>query len=888
MAEQEITTLSLERYAPEAKALIVATQGLADASRHAEVTPLHLLSQCLTFDPGIQEVFRKANVNVPDMQSAVESALARQPVARERAWLSGLLMDLMRRAEREALRTPDSMVLVEHLLNALAQEVRGAAGEILGAFQIGPGSLRPHLGVLRSAPEVSASAPGKGGHPILGLYTAALVELARAGKVRPVIGRGVELRRLLTILERREKHHPLLVGDVGVGKATIVRGLAQRVARGDVPQSSNGLRLLELDVGALVAGTRLKGELDGRAKKLLDALAQQEGAVLVVFGFEQLYSASSQFNGLGDLLRSSLDRGEFRLLATTTPEGERRIIERDPLLYQRFTRQPILEPTGALAAEMVRGTASIYEQHHGVQISEDAIISCVTLAKRYVPDRFLPDIAFDLLDEAAASKRVDLDGVPPEFDVPLRRYESVQAQLAALAGADDEPTRRARAALSREADDLGPSVKQMQKTLASRRSARALIRSLRAELSAALSSRDTLTKRGDLAKSGELEHVTIPDLTSKLQRAELAAEQVGAGAGQPILDSTDIAQTLAVWTGVPVQKMLEAETEKLAQMEQRLGRRVVGQDPALQKVARAVRRSRVGLRDPRRPIGSFLFLGPSGVGKTELAKALAEFLFDDEHALTRLDMSEYMERHMAQRLLGAPPGYADSEQGGLLTEAVRQRPYSVLLFDEVEKAHQDVFNLLLQVLDDGRLTDGRGRLADFTNTVVIMTSNIGARLSSIGSSSGSEAEPAPPVPSRTGGEAGVEDLDGAMRAELGTFFRPEFLNRIGDIVVFGSLGKEQLYRIVDIQLDRVRKLLEARNLTLRVSDAAKTQLVEWGYEPAFGARPLERTIVRHVQDPVAEGLLAGSFTSGQTITVDLVTGGHAGNELSLRAETPSA
>jgi ATP-dependent Clp protease ATP-binding subunit ClpB len=906
MAEQEITTLSLERYAPDAKALIVATQGLADASRHAEVTPLHLLSHCLSGDPAIAEVFRKAGVNVPDMQAAVETSLARQPVARERAWLSGLLMDLMRRAEREALRTPESMVQVEHLLNALAQEVRGAAGEILGAYQIGPGSLRPHLAALRATPDLSATS-AKAGHPILALYTASLVELARAGKVRPVIGRGVELRRLLTILERREKNHPLLVGEVGVGKATIVRGLAQRLARGDVPGSMSGLRLFELDLGALVAGTRLKGELEARAKKLLDALAAQEGTVLVVFGFEQLYSATSQLTGLGDLLRSSLDRGEFRLVATTTPEGERRIIERDPLFYQRLTRQPVLEPSRALAAEMVRGAAGIYEQHHGVQISEEAIMSSVALAKRYVPDRFLPDSAFDLLDEAAASKRVDLDGVPPEFDTPLRRYESVQAQLAALSGADDEATRRARAALQREADDLGPSVKQMQKTLASRRSARALTRSLRAELSAAQASKEALTKRGEIAKAGEIEHVTIPDLTSKLERAVLAAEQAGAGTGQPVLGSTDIAQTLAVWTGVPVQKMLEAETEKLAQMEQRLARRVVGQDAALQKVARAVRRSRVGLRDPRRPIGSFLFLGPSGVGKTELAKALAEFLFDDEHALTRLDMSEYMERHMAQRLLGAPPGYADSEQGGLLTEAVRQRPYSVLLFDEVEKAHQDVFNLLLQVLDDGRLTDGRGRLADFTNTVVIMTSNIGGRLASLGGNPGAPAPalaipaapaaplPTPPMPgllataisssgsAPKGKEAGVEDLDGPMRAELGAFFRPEFLNRIGDIVVFGALGKEQLHRIVDIQLDRVRKLLEPRNLHLRVSDAAKAQLVEWGYEPEFGARPLERTIIRHVQDPVAEGLLAGSFASGQTISVDL-----GQNELLLRTESSPA
>lgn len=856
MAEQEITTLSLDRYAPDAKALIVATQALADASRHAEVTPLHLLSQCLSGDLAIQEVFRKASVNLPDLQTAVESALARQPVARDRACLSGLLLDLMRRAEREALRAPDAEVMVEHLLNALAQEVRGAAGEILGAFQVGPGSLRPHLGILRALPDGPVRS-ARGEHPILGLYTSSLVEAARAGQYGPMIGRGIELRRLLTILERRGKHHPLLVGDVGVGKATVVRGLAQRVSRGDVPGSSSTLKLLELDVGALVAGTRLRGELEGRTRKLMDALAELEGAVLVVFGFEQLYAASSQLGGLGDLLRSALNRGDFRLIGTTTPEGERRIVERDPLLYQLLTRQPVLEPSRAIAAEMVRGAAGIYEQHHGVQISEDAILSAVTLAKRYVPDRFLPDSAFDLLDEAAAAKRVEMDGVPPEFDVPLRRFESVQAQLAALHGADDDVTRRAREGLQREADELAPGVQHMHKTLDSRRSARALLGALRVELQAARTARADLTKRGDLARAGEAEHVTIPDLESRLARAEVAGKQVGVDSGQPILQSTDVAQTLAVWTGVPVAKMLEAETEKLTRMEERLARRVVGQELALNKVARAVRRSRVGLRDPRRPIGSFLFLGPSGVGKTELAKALAEFLFDDEHALTRLDMSEYMERHMAQRLLGAPPGYADSEQGGLLTEAVRQRPYSVLLFDEVEKAHQDVFNLLLQVLDDGRLTDGRGRLADFTNTVVIMTSNIGSQM----------VVDADPV--RLDTEIGAQDLRTALRSELQGFFRPEFLNRIGDIVIFGSLSRDHLHRIVDIQLDRVRRLLDPRGLSLSVSDAAKARLVELGYEPAFGARPLERVIVRHVQDPVAEGLLAGKFASGQTIAVEL-------------------
>jgi ATP-dependent Clp protease ATP-binding subunit ClpB len=822
MAEQEITTLTLQRYSPEAKALIVATQALADASRHAEVTPLHLLSQCLTGELAVQEVFRRAASNFTDLQAAVEAALARQPVARERATLSALLLDLMKRAEREALRAPEGSLHVEHLLNALAQEVRGVAGELLGAFQIGPGSLRPHLSSLRSAAEAPLR-PENGKHPVLALYTTSYVARARAGQFGPVLGRDPELRRLLTILDRRDKHHPLLVGENGVGKATIIRGLAQRLVRLDVPTSAASMDLLELDVGALVAGTRLRGELEARARKLTDALAEQAGAVLVVIGIDQLYATSSALGGLGDLLRSAIDRGSFRLIGTTTPEGEQRIIERDSLLYQRLTRQPVLEPSRAVAAEMVRGAASAYERHHGVEISEDAIQTAVNLAKRYVPDRFLPDSAFDLLDEAAAAKRVDAERTP-ELDVPLRRYEAISAQLEALGGAEDDATRRARKALASEAAELEPNVAQLRKSLDSRRSARALMLALRSELAEQRATRQSALQRGELARAGQAEHVSIPELESRLARAEAAGKQLGIEPGPPTLVSVDIAQTLALRTGVPVAKMLEAETEKLSQMEARL------------------RRSRVGLRDARRPIGSFLFLGPSGVGKTELAKALAEFLFDDEHALTRLDMSEYMERHMAQRLLGAPPGYADSEQGGLLTEAVRQRPYSVLLFDEVEKAHQD-----------GRLTDGRGRLADFTNTVVILTSNIGSKLLLESGERGSD------------GDSGVEELPPALRQELGQFFRPEFLNRIGDVVLFGSLSREHLRLIVDIQLDKVRQLLAARGLTLEVSEAAKLRLVELGYEPGFGARPLERTIIRRVQDPIAEGLMAGTFQSGQAL-----------------------
>ncbi len=867
MAEQEITKLSLERYSPEAKALIVETQALADASQHAEVTPLHLLSQCLSSDPAIAEVFRRATRNLPQLQAAVEQALTRQPVARERACLSTLLLDLMNRAEREAQGAADGRVGVDHLLNALAQEVRGSAGEILGAFQLGPGSLRAHLGVLRAAPRPLPKPAADGGHPITESYTTALWEKGQTGSQGVMIGRGAELRRLLTILERRHKHHPLLVGETGVGKATMLRGLAERVARGDVPNSLRSLHLRQLDVGSLVAGTRLRGELEGRARKLLDALAATEGGALVILGFDQVYAAGSPLAGLSDLLRSAITRQKLRLICTTTPEGERRIAEKDPLLLEELTRLLVQEPSLSEAADMVRGAATTYERHHRVQIGEGAVLAAVSLAKRYVSDRFLPDSALDLLDEAAAARRVQADGSPPELDEPLRRLESVEVQMAALEGVEDEVTRRALERLRREAGELRPTVEALIERSNSRSTAQALVQSRRSALAAAEAEGAAARAAGELARAGALEHEQLPELRRQLQSAELAAAKVGAESGPPTLSGEDVARTLADWTGVPVSKMLEEEAEKLSKMEERLRRRVVGQDIALTKVSRAVRRSRVGLRDPRRPIGSFLFLGPSGVGKTELAKALAQYLFDDERALTRLDMSEYMERHMAQRLLGAPPGYADSDRGGLLTEAVRQRPYSVLLFDEVEKAHQDVFNLLLQVLDDGRLTDGRGRLTDFTNTVVILTSNIGA--SRVTETSTERLET----------EEGVEELRGRLQKELSDFFRPEFLNRVGETIIFRPLSRRHLRAIVDIQIERLAELLSGRGLSIDVSAEAKQQLVEWSYEPALGARPLERTLVRRLQDPIAEGLLSGHFRSGQRIVVDWVD-----PELSLRAE----
>ncbi len=853
------TTLSLDRFAPDAKALVVGAQSLADERKHVEVQPLHLLARGLERDPGVGAVFRHAGTNQVELSSSVERALGELPHGNEPAYLSAATLDLLERAQRESERDRSGAVQVEHLLNALSQEIRGPAGEILGAFGLGPGSLRPHVAALRSVARPLRPTNGQAGGAQN--YTRDLVEKARAGVGDPVIGRDAEVRRLLTILERRQKGHPLLVGEPGVGKSAVVGALARRIAGGDVQTSLAGCRLLELDTGALVAGARLRGEIEERVRKLLQSVAAQgTDSILAVPGIDQLFGQGPTGSAVGELLKPALGRGEVRLLGTTTPEGLRRIADRDGAVLRLFTVLSIDEPTPDQAIEILRGIASRYEQHHHVEISEGALLSAVRLAKRYVQDRFLPDSAIDLLDEAAAAKRVETDGVPAAVDEAIRRLESLQAQLASLAHTDDVASVEARARLQREADELEPRVQEMRSVLESRRGAVAAVRALGSELSDARRALEEARAGKDFAQLGELEHVTLPDLEKRLAKAEEAARNVGVSDTTRVLDEQDVAATLAVWTGIPVAKMLEGEADKLLKMEQRLAERVVGQDDAVGAISRAVRRGRVGLRDPKKPIGSFLFLGPSGVGKTELAKALAEFLFDDEAALTRLDMSEFMERHMAQRLIGAPPGYADSEQGGFLTEAVRRRPYSVLLFDEVEKAHQDVFNLLLQVLDDGRLTDGRGRLADFSNTVVIMTSNVGSERIL-------ETEPR-----LFESDEGREALRDVLLDQLGEFFRPEFLNRVDNVVVFRPLTREHLRQIVDIQLGGLERMLRDRNVRMRLSDAAKDRLVELGYEPALGARPLKRAILKQIQDPLAEAILAGGYESGATIQVDIRDG----------------
>ncbi|MFO0675104.1 MAG: AAA family ATPase [Polyangiaceae bacterium] len=844
-------TIHLDRYHADAKALVAKAQSLADERKHALVEPIHVLARSVDKDSGAGDVFRKAGADPSDVAAEVETQLGRMTKGTAGlAYLSEPTLALLGRAEKDAGKDP---VGVAHLLNALAQEVRGAAAVVLQSFGLGPGSLRPHMAHLKAPTREAGST-----FDAIAKFAEDLVARAKGEDVEPIIGRDVEVRRLLQILERRHKGHPLLVGEPGVGKSTIVAALAARIAQKDVPENLSKLSILELDVGALVAGAKLRGEIEERLKQVLSGIREKGGdAIVYVAGIESLLGQGNVGSGVGDVLRPMLTRGDVRMLGTTTPDGMRKIEERDAGLLRNFSVLSIDPATQEQAVEILRGIATRFERHHRVSVGDPAIVAAVNLAKRYIQDRALPDSAIDLLDEASARKRVELDGVPAAVDDAIRRLFSLKAQRASLADDVDAMSTKTRGLIDSEIATLEPSVSTMRTQLDSRRGATAAAEALRSEKTKLEKERDEVRKTQNFARLGEIEHVTLPDVTRRLEAAEAALATVGTDTRSNVVTEEDVAVVLGDWTGIPVAKMLEAESEKLMKMEARLEKRVVGQDEAVRAVSRATRRGRVGLRDPGKPIGSFLFLGPSGVGKTELAKALAEFLFDDEQSMTRLDMSEFMEKHMAQRLVGAPPGYADSEEGGFLTEAVRRKPYSVLLFDEVEKAHADVFNLLLQVLDDGRLTDGRGRTADFSNTVVIMTSNIGSQRILETDHRLFESE------------EGRDALRDVLQGELRNFLRPEFLNRIDDVIVFRPLSKADLRGIVDILLRKLEKMLAARQLTLSLSDAAKDWMVERGYEPAFGARPLKRVVLKHVQDPLAEEILSGRFPPGSAVHVDV-------------------
>ncbi|MDQ3034295.1 MAG: AAA family ATPase [Myxococcota bacterium] len=862
-------TLRLETYDRDSRAIIAAAQGLADERKNPEVEPLHLLYRLIERSEPVQQAIRRAGVDPVDVLVEAEAQLRKLPrLEGAVAYLSPRMLDLLGRAEGEASRASGSAVDVTHLLLASAQDTAGPVATALKACGLSAPVLRATASgeTLQAAPTNGGSSSssrgtsgnGKGGDPIE-QYGRDLTRLAREGAFDPVIGRDGELRRILQVLARRHENSPLLVGEAGIGKTAIVSALAMRIVKGDVPTSLKNKRLIALEIGTLLAGAKLRGEAEERMRSLLSAIRDKAGEILLFVPDLGALVGDRAPSGAGQLLSTALGRGELKVIGLATTDTMRRAFEADPTLSRRFVAIAIEPPTPDETLAILRGVVDRYEQVHGVQITDPALVTAVRLARRYVPSVNLPKCAIDLIDEAAARVRVEMDGVPAELDIMERRLEALEAQSKSLEDDHDDESKREKKRIDDLISGLRPKAHEARARWSAALARSTETRRIETDLAAARKEYEDTKASGDHARAGELRFGTLPLLEKQLEDARARAQAIAGPDDPKVRDSVvegDVADVVATWTGVPVSRMLQAETDKLLAMEDTLRTRVIGQDPAVSAVAKAVRRGRVGLRDPKRPIGSFLFLGPTGVGKTELAKALAEFLFDDEIALTRLDMSEFMEKHMVARLLGSPPGYVDSEEGGFLTEAVRKRPYSVILFDEMEKAHPDVFNILLQVLDDGRLTDSRGRVAHFADCVIIMTSNVGGH-AILDHGEGVTRE------------AIREELDGQLRKH----FRPEFLNRIDDVVIFDPLGKTELRDIVEIQLRGLQKLVQDRRLTLEVTDAAKDRLTELGYEPAYGARPLKRVILKNLQDPLAEEILRGGYTMGDTIHIDVGEGG---------------
>jgi ATP-dependent Clp protease ATP-binding subunit ClpB len=863
-------TLRLDAYDREAQRTIHAAQGLADERRNPEVEPLHLLHRLLDRNDATQAVLRRAGVEPTDLLLEAEALVRRLPKADGVvAYFSPRMHDLLARAEGEAAREKGAFVTNTHLFLALSQETAGPVAQVIKSCGLSSTLVRAALKGELSEPAKggapgpsgpqTGSAAGRGKNDPIEAHGIDLVARARAGALDPVIGRDAEVRRMLQVLARRLENNPLLAGEPGIGKTSIVHALAQRIASGDVPAVVAGKRLVWLELATLLAGARLKSEGEERVRSLLTAARDAGDVILVLPDLSSLVGDRAQ-PGLAALLGSALGRGELRAIGLATQSTIKRLADEEPSLSRRFVTIPIEAPSPDEAIAIVRGIIHRYEAKHAVRIADTAIQAAVRLSRRYVPSANLPKVAVDLIDEASARARVELDGKPAEVDRAERRLETLEAEIRSLADDTDEESVRSREALEKEAAALRPTVEEQRAAWSGGAARIAEVKKMEAELLGLQKAYEEATAAGDHGRAGELRFGAIPLLEKKLgeQRAQLGTLHLR---GDRVTDA-DVADVIAAWTGVPVSRMLQAEQDRLLQMESHLTERVVGQDPAVTAVSKAVRRGRVGLRDARRPIGSFLFLGPTGVGKTELAKALAEFLFDDDASLTRLDMSEFMEKHMVARLLGSPPGYVDSEEGGFLTEAVRRRPYSVVLFDEMEKAHPDVFNILLQVLDDGRLTDSRGQLAHFSDTVVIMTSNVGSHVildhGFVDDDASEEAR-----------RTSRDELRAKLEGELRKNFRPEFLNRIDDVVIFEPLGKRELRGIVDIQLRALSKMLADRRITLEVTDAAKTRLVDLGHEPAFGARPLRRVILKNLQDPLAEAILRGGYAPGDAVVVDV-------------------
>jgi ATP-dependent Clp protease ATP-binding subunit ClpB len=849
--------MNFDKYTDRSRGFVQSAQSLAQREGHQQFAPEHLLKVLLDDPEGLAAgLIDRAGGDSRAALAATEAALAKRPQVSGggagQVYIDPALARVFDAAEKAGERAGDSYVTVERLLLALALERSSEAGKILADAGVTPQNLNAAIEALRKG-RTADSASAENAYDALKKYARDLTQAARDGKLDPVIGRDEEIRRTIQVLSRRTKNNPVLIGEPGVGKTAIVEGLALRIINGDVPESLQDKKLLALDLGAMVAGARYRGEFEERLKAVLQEVTSSAGLYILFIDEMHTIVGAGKADGAMDasnLLKPALARGELHCIGATTLDEYRKHVEKDAALARRFQPVYVDEPTVEDTVSILRGLKEKYEAHHKVKITDGALVAAATLSHRYITDRFLPDKAIDLIDEAAARLRMQIDSKPEELDNLDREIVRLKIEQEALKKERDAASKDR---LKRLEKDLAQLQEQADTLTAKWKSEKDKLNSaaeLQKQLDKAKNDLADAIRRGDYQRAGELQYGTVPELERKLKATE-ATGAAGSGiVASEAVTANNVAQVVSRWTGIPVDRMLEGERDKLLRMEDQIGKRVVGQADAVKSVSTAVRRARAGLQDPNRPIGSFMFLGPTGVGKTELTKALAQFLFDDEHALVRIDMSEYMEKHSVARLIGAPPGYVGYEEGGALTEAVRRRPYQVVLFDEIEKAHPDVFNVFLQVLDDGRLTDGQGRTVDFRNTLIVMTSNLGSEYL-VAQAEGDDTDK-------------VRDL---VMAEVRAHFRPEFLNRVDEIILFHRLKREHMGRIVDIQIEHLKKLLEDRKIAIVLEPKAREWLADKGYDPAYGARPLKRVIQKSVQDPLAELILAGKIKDGEKVVI---------------------